>query len=40
MVEWCRAQGFHSVRLAASDAGRPLYQSLGFNPTHEMKLEL
>jgi GNAT superfamily N-acetyltransferase len=39
MVEWCRAQGFHSVRLAASDAGRPLYQSLGFNPTHEMKLE-
>ncbi len=31
MVDWCRAQGFHSVRLAASEAGRPLYQSLGFH---------
>jgi GNAT superfamily N-acetyltransferase len=40
MVDWCRAQGFHSVRLAASEAGRPLYQSLGFTATHEMKLEL
>lgn len=40
MVDWCRAQGFHSVRLMASDDGRPLYQSLGFFPTREMKLEL
>ena len=40
MVNWCRARGFHSVRLMASDVGRPLYQSMGFFPTHEMKLEL
>jgi GNAT superfamily N-acetyltransferase len=40
MVDWCRARGFHSVRLLASDAGRPLYQSMGFLPTQEMKLEL
>jgi GNAT superfamily N-acetyltransferase len=40
MVTWCRAQGFHSVRLMASDFGRPLYESLGFYATHEMKLDL
>jgi GNAT superfamily N-acetyltransferase len=40
MVDWCRAQGFHSIRLLASEAGRPLYQSMGFLPTNEMKLEL
>jgi GNAT superfamily N-acetyltransferase len=40
MVDWCRAQGFHSVRLMASDGGRPVYQSMGFFPTSEMKLEL
>jgi len=40
MVDWCRAQGFHAVRLLASDTGRPLYQSIGFFPTNEMKLEL
>ncbi len=40
MVDWCRAQGLHSVRLLASTAGRPLYQSMGFLPTSEMKLEL
>jgi GNAT superfamily N-acetyltransferase len=40
IVDWCRAQGFHTVRLVASDAGRPLYQSMGFYPTNEMKLDL
>jgi GNAT superfamily N-acetyltransferase len=39
MVDWCRAHGFHSVRLLASEAGHPLYQSMGFFPTHEMKLD-
>jgi ribosomal protein S18 acetylase RimI-like enzyme len=39
MLDWCRAQGFHSVRLLASEAGRPLYQSFGFYPTNEMKLD-
>jgi GNAT superfamily N-acetyltransferase len=40
MMEWCRAQGFSSVRLSASEMGRPLYQSLGFEPTHEMVVAL
>ena len=38
MIEWCRQAGFQSVALHSSDAGRPLYQSLGFKPTDEMKL--
>jgi GNAT superfamily N-acetyltransferase len=37
MAAWCRAQGFHSVRLHASEMGRPLYESIGFKPTHEMR---
>lgn len=40
MVEWCRSQGFLSVRLNASDMGRPVYESLGVVPTHEMRLTL
>jgi GNAT superfamily N-acetyltransferase len=38
MVDWCRAQGFATVWLHASDEGRPLYESMGFTPTNEMKL--
>jgi GNAT superfamily N-acetyltransferase len=40
VVEWCRAEGMHSLHLHASDEGRPLYESLGFKPTNEMRLEL
>jgi GNAT superfamily N-acetyltransferase len=40
MVEWCRAEGFGSILLHASDDGRPLYESLGFKPTNEMRLML
>ena len=40
MIEWCRQAGFQSVSLHASDEGRPLYESLGFKPTEEMKLVL
>lgn len=40
MVEWCREQGFRSVYLHASDQGRPLYESLGFTASSEMRLEL
>ncbi|MGB7537809.1 MAG: GNAT family N-acetyltransferase [Anaerolineales bacterium] len=39
MVDWCRGQGFGSVFLHASDAGRPLYQSLGFHPTTELRFD-
>jgi GNAT superfamily N-acetyltransferase len=39
-VDWCREQGFASVSLHASEFGRPLYASLGFKPTNEMRLML
>ena len=40
MIAWCRKQGFAGVALHASDQGRPLYESLGFEPTTEMRLKL
>ena len=38
VIEFCRANGFRGLRLHASDAGRPMYESLGFTPTTEMWL--
>jgi GNAT superfamily N-acetyltransferase len=40
IIAWCRKEGFASVFLHASEDGRPLYRSLGFEPTNEMKLKL
>jgi GNAT superfamily N-acetyltransferase len=40
ILDWCRADGFESVILHASEQGRPLYESLGFEPTNEMRLKL
>jgi GNAT superfamily N-acetyltransferase len=40
MVEWCRGEGYGTVSLHASEAGRPLYKSMGFQPTNEMSLKL
>lgn len=40
MIAWCREQGYRTVALHASDEGRPLYESLGFEPTNEMRLFL
>lgn len=40
MIRWCRENGFTYVSLHASDAGRPLYEKLGFKPANEMRLEL
>jgi GNAT superfamily N-acetyltransferase len=40
MIDWARAQGFVTVSLHASQAGRPLYELLGFEPTNEMRLKL
>ena len=40
MIAWCRQQGYKTVALHASDEGRPLYESLGFGPTNEMRLFL
>lgn len=39
-LETCRSQGVRTVVLHASDEGRPLYESLGFHQTNEMRLEL
>jgi GNAT superfamily N-acetyltransferase len=38
IVHWCRAQGFRSVTLHASEHGRSLYHGLGFVETNEMRL--
>ena len=40
MIEWCRTNGFTAVSLHASSVGRPLYETMGFQPTNEMKLPL
>jgi GNAT superfamily N-acetyltransferase len=40
MVEWCRNEGYGSVSLHASEAGRPLYENMDFQPTNEMSLKL
>ncbi len=39
-MEWCRANGVHTVILHASEEGRAIYQSLGFTPTNEMRVVL
>jgi GNAT superfamily N-acetyltransferase len=39
-LEWCRENGIRCVILHASHEGRPLYESLGFQPTNEMRLML
>lgn len=40
IVGWCREEGLPAVYLHASDDGRALYGSLGFEPTTEMRLDL
>jgi len=38
VLTWCKANGFKTIWLHASEFGRPLYDSMGFTPTNEMKL--
>jgi ribosomal protein S18 acetylase RimI-like enzyme len=40
ILAWCRAEGFCTVVLHASKDGRALYESLGFQPTNEMRLTI
>jgi GNAT superfamily N-acetyltransferase len=40
LIDCCRQEGFARVFLHSSDDGRPLYQSLGFEPGNEMILKL
>jgi GNAT superfamily N-acetyltransferase len=39
-IAWCRANQISTVILHASDAGLPLYQSMGFQSTTEMRIVL
>jgi GNAT superfamily N-acetyltransferase len=36
IIAWCQREGFARVTLHASDEGRHLYESLGFEPSNEM----
>ena len=40
MIAWCEKEGFCRVNLHASDDGRHLYESLGFEPSNEMRLKV
>jgi GNAT superfamily N-acetyltransferase len=39
-LDWCRSNGVDIIALHASPYGRPLYESLGFLPTSEMRIIL
>lgn len=39
VLAWTRDYGFDSVALHATDVGRPLYESLGFVRSNEMRLK-
>lgn len=40
MIAWCKEEGLARVTLHASDDGRHLYESLGFELSNEMRLRL
>jgi GNAT superfamily N-acetyltransferase len=39
-IEWCRNHGYERINLDASEAGKPLYEKLGFAPGYSMRLQL
>ena len=39
-VAWCRENGIDTLILNASPEGRPLYESLGFSATNEMRIRM
>lgn len=39
-LAWCRENGIDTVILHASPEGRPLYESLGFSATNEMRIRM
>jgi len=40
MIVWCKQQGFARVTLHASKDGQHLYETLGFETSNEMRLNL
>lgn len=40
MLDWCHAHKIRAISLHASDAGRHLYQTLGFESSNEMRIFL
>ncbi len=40
IIDWCKREGFARATLHASDEGRHLYESLGFESSNEMRLKL
>ncbi len=40
MIDWCKREGLARVILHASEDGRHLYESFGFEPSNEMTLKL
>lgn len=40
IIAWCREHAIKIVVLHASKAGKPIYESLGFEQTNEMRLKL
>lgn len=40
LIDWSRAAGIERIALHASPDGRPLYESLGFITTNELRLPL
>jgi GNAT superfamily N-acetyltransferase len=39
-LDWCGENGVDTIILHASPTGRTLYESMGFSPTNEMRLQL
>ncbi len=40
ILDYCQQHQIRTVVLHASDAGRPLYESIGFRQTNEMRISL
>ena len=40
LIESARARGFARIELHSTDAGRGLYEQLGFRPTTQLRLAL
>jgi hypothetical protein len=37
--QWAEGRGLGALALHASEEGRPLYETLGYEPTNEMRVD-